>query len=51
MEKYTKPITRYYTLDLESQILAGSVVIEDEVEVQTMGQEVVEVSSFTSNWE
>ena len=51
MEKYTKPITRYYILDLESQILAGSVVIEDEVEVQTMGQEVVEVTGFTSNWE
>ena len=51
MEKYIKPNTKEYILDLESQILAGSVVIEDETEVQTMGQEVVEIdmSSFTSN--
>ena len=52
--KYQTPaILEQAVIELESEILAASVVIEDEVTVETCGQEVVEIdaSSFTSNWE
>ena len=52
--KYETPcVLEQAVMELESEILASSVVIEDEVTVETCGQEVVEIdaSSFTSNWE
>jgi hypothetical protein len=40
-------------IELEHEILGASAVIEEDVEVSTMGQEVVEIpwEDFTSNWE
>lgn len=52
--KYETPcVLEQVVIELESEILAASAVIEDEVTVETCGQEVVEIdaSSFTSNWE
>ena len=52
--KYEAPtLLEQVVLEIENEILASSVVIEDEVTVETCGQEVVEIdaSSFTSNWE
>lgn len=53
--KYNPPeIINSYDLELENELLAGSVVTEEvNSSVETVGQEVVEIdaSSFTSNWE
>lgn len=52
--KYESPvILEQAIVELESEILSSSVVIEDEVTVETTGQEVITIdaSEFTSNWE
>lgn len=52
--KYNPPkITDSIVLELEHEILAASAAIDEETEVSTAGQEVVEIdmSEFTSSWE
>ena len=53
-EKYFSPaVLEKIVIELESEILSPSVVIDEDTEVTTAGQEVVEfdMSSFTSSWE
>lgn len=52
--KYEAPtVLEQVVLEIENEILAASVVVDEDVTVETCGQEVVEIdaSSFTSNWE
>ena len=52
--KYIKPeITKITSLQLEHEILAASLVVDENYSVETVGQEVEEIpwESFTSQWE
>ena len=46
MCKYTKSIIEEYILCIESEILSASMMIEDDVEVTTQGQEVYNITDF-----
>ncbi len=51
---YSPPqITNKIILELEHEILSASAVIEEDVEVTSVGQEVITIdaSEFTFNWE
>lgn len=51
---YSPPkITDNIVLELEHEILGASAVIEEDVEVTSVGQEVITIdaSEFTSSWE
>lgn len=52
--KYESPrILKEVELELEQELLAGSVVDTEKTEVESVGQEVVTIDarSFTSEWE
>ena len=52
--KYESPeILEEVVLELESEILQGSVVFDEDTEVVSAGQEIVEINfeDFSSTWE
>ena len=49
--KYISPISEVIVQELENQILQGSMAIEDDVEVSTCGQEVIEIDFTDRSWE